>query len=58
MHSLFKQRDTHNKGQLIMEALWLILFVCAFLATLSHLYEKGKIEIQNSQFIKKTRNEK
>ncbi len=32
-----------------MEALWLALFSCAFLAMLSHLYEKGQKEIQLSR---------
>lgn len=32
-----------------MEALWLALFSCAFLAMLSHLYEKGQREIQLSR---------
>ena len=38
-----------SKGQLILEALWLVLFSCAFLAMLSHLYEKGQKEIQLSR---------
>ncbi|MDE0518239.1 MAG: hypothetical protein F4X95_01665 [Oligoflexia bacterium] len=37
-------------GQILMEAVWLILFSCAFLAMLSHLYEKGKKEIKSSRF--------
>ena len=35
-----------TKGQLMLEAVWLILFSFAFLAMLSHLYEKGNREIQ------------
>ena len=37
------------KGQMILEALWLVLLSCAFLAMLSHLYEKGQKEIQLSR---------
>lgn len=44
------RKSTYNsKGQLLLEVLWLILFSCAFLAMLSHLYEKGKKEIQLSR---------
>ncbi len=39
----------HKAGQLLLEALCLILFSCAFLALLSHLYEKGKKEIHISR---------
>ena len=39
------------RGQILMEAIWLVLFSCAFLAMLSHLYEKGKKEIQSSRFL-------
>ena len=44
-----KKIKNSSKGQLILEALWLILFSCAFLAMLSHLYEKGGKEIQLSR---------
>ncbi|MDE0118409.1 MAG: hypothetical protein OXM55_00175 [Bdellovibrionales bacterium] len=37
-------------GQILMETVFLILFSCAFLAMLSHLYETGKKEIQFSRF--------
>ena len=38
-----------KKGQILMEALALVLFSCAFLAMLSHLYETGKKEIKFSR---------
>ena len=44
----FKIKKT-AKGQMILEALWLVLLSCAFLAMLSHLYEKGQKEIQLSR---------
>ena len=37
-------------GQILIEAVFLIIFSCAFLAMLSHLYEKGKKEIKYSRF--------
>ena len=40
-----------RRGQILMEAIWLVLFSCAFLAMLSHLYEKGKKEIKSSRFL-------
>ncbi len=39
-----------KRGQILMEALWLVLFSCAFLTVLSHLYETGKKEIKLSRF--------
>ncbi len=48
IHWLWKKINKSN-GQLLLEALWLILFSCAFLAMLSHLYEKGQKEIQLSR---------
>lgn len=38
-----------TKGQILMEALALVLFSCAFLAMLSYLYETGKKEIKLSR---------
>ena len=38
-----------KNGQILMEALALVLFSCAFLGMLSHLYETGKKEIQLSR---------
>ena len=36
-------------GQILLEAIWLVLFACAFLTILAHLYEKGKKEIELSR---------
>ena len=47
-HPLCKNTNS-PRGQILLEALWLILFSCAFLAMLSHLYEKGQKEIQLSR---------
>lgn len=41
-----------NKGQVILEILWLILFSCAFLSALSYLYDRGQMEIRLSRIIK------
>lgn len=48
IHRLCKNTNKSG-GQLVLEALWLILFSCAFLTMLSHLYEKGQKEIQLSR---------
>ena len=42
-------RRKQARGQMLLEALWLVLFACAFLAMVSHLYEKGKKEIHFSR---------
>ena len=53
MSTLNKKRRRKStfpkKGQILMEALALVLFSCAFLAMLSHLYETGKKEIKFSR---------
>ena len=53
MYTLSKTRREKStipkKGQILMEALALVLFSCAFLAMLSHLYETGKKEIKLSR---------
>ena len=47
-----------KRGQILMEALWLVLFSCAFLTVMSHLYETGKKEIKLSRFFSQEKNNK
>ncbi len=42
------------KGQVILELLWVTLFICTFLSIMSFMYEKGKQEIRFSRQIKST----
>ena len=39
-----------KRGQILMEAVFLVLFSFVFLAVLAHLYEKGKKEIELSRY--------
>lgn len=41
-----------NKGQILLEVLWLMLFAVCFLAVISYLYEQGTTQIKNSRFTK------
>ena len=41
-----------QRGQMLLELLWLSLLACVFLGVISYLYDKGKTEIQNSRIIK------
>lgn len=47
--SFWVQKRWFSKGQMVLELLWLLLFVCGFLAVLCHLYEAGHREINHSQ---------
>ncbi len=43
------KKVSFSKGQMVLELLWLVLFVCGFLAVLCHLYESGNRQINHSQ---------
>ncbi len=51
-----KIKKRNRKGQLLIEAIWLVLFSCAFLTLIAHLYEKGQKEIQQSRFFSLQKN--
>lgn len=38
-----------SRGQMLLEALWLVLFAFSFLTAISYLYEKGNQEIKFSR---------
>ena len=43
------------RGQVVLELLWVTLFICTFLSIMSFMYEKGKQEIRFSRQIKQGR---
>jgi len=47
--SVIKNLHLHQAGQIVMEAVCLVLFVCVFLTMLSILYETGQTEINKNR---------
>ena len=47
-----------NKGQIIMEFVWLVIFLSSFLASVLYLYKEGRKEIDQYQLGKRVWHEK
>lgn len=43
----------NSKGQIILEFIWLVVFVSSFLASVLYLYEGGQAEIEQYQLGRK-----
>ena len=46
-----------KKGQILLEFIWLIVFISSFLTSVLYLYEKGNYEIKKYQLGNKSQNE-